>query len=208
MEVFDAISGVFTVVGSMAAAFVAWLASRTYRDLSPAGQLRRRQDEYMLELSAATRQMFELMHEFEKWVQGMTEFQPFLVPTLKQLSQHLIELLGEANILGLGHFVVGNRGLRWMNLIAFRSSLATFADLQQERITEEEYKNANFIYGMVRLAHTCIAYELSDATRASTKGSSLSVGASFEALKRDIEDIMVNSFMVYEKNAWDYMERA
>ena len=170
----------------------------------------------MLKLSAVTRQIFELMHEFEKWVQrtqGMTEFPAFLLPTLKQLSKQLNDLLDEAFIVGLGHFVLGHRkrfvaGNRsvWIYYIAFRSSLAELADLQQEKIINE-FGKADYYYGMVRLAKICLDYELADVARALTQDSSFSIGASLEAIQQDIREIMDESFKVYEGEAWDYMER-
>ena len=207
MDTLETIVALFTAVGSIAAVVVAILAFRTYRDLSPTSQLLRRQREYMLDVASVTRQVLELIEAFEEiHHESGKPKSNYLFHSLNQLSGQLNELVHGANAIGMVNAIVGSHDNRWRLLTAFRSTLRDYETLDPKTMTVQETRRLHYFYGIIRLAHSCMDYDIDAPYGRQKNRQPSSIVDEYKTLQNDIDKSLQTTFNDdFRKDAWTYL---
>ena len=160
METFEDITQALTALASLSAVLVAALAFRTYRDLRPSAQFRRRQDDHMNHLASQILQILERQQLFyAARVHGL-EVDPYIFPAASREARQLNKLLDGCSELHLTQYCIGQgRDHQWALYGAFRAAIAEQAELDAEHAKIEDYTAEHFVMGMTRLTGLCLKYD-------------------------------------------------
>ena len=160
-------AAVFTAIGSLAAVVVAALAFRTYRELSPAAQMRCRQQEHMDEMTAVILQILDLKDTFLFLVREQIHPDRYIFLGLKECASQLNRHLNRVNRLELTGVIVGQgRAHQWPLYNSFRSAVLEIASLDPNDADPGVFAKDHFLMGVIRLGDSCLDY-MGDESRAS-----------------------------------------
>ena len=161
METFSDITEVMTALASLAAVVVAVLAFWTYRDIRPASQRKRRQDEHMNHLASQLIQVLDRQQTFVDAQVHNFDVDPYNFRAAGLEANQLIELLDGCSQLDLTRYCVGgqDRQHRWALYGAFRADLAERAELEPGEADPSSYTKQHGLMGVIRVACLCLEYE-------------------------------------------------
>ena len=140
MSTFEKLVGVAGIFSSLAAVYIAYVAFRTYRDLSPAAQLRRRQAEHMDHLAALVMQMLDRLITVRTSHRRRTPVAPYLFPAFCYDARQLDKLLDKCSRLGLIVVCLGDRSRqtigmnRWAMNTTLRTSIIELSEADTSEI--------------------------------------------------------------------------
>ena len=167
MDTFERIVGILSGAAALAAVVVALLAAWTYRDLRPSAELRRRQHEYYIRLSAEILLILEALHTFGDSIKRNEPPDPYLFPIYRHNTIQLHEILNDSADHEVTHEIVGSHENRWQRHLAFRSGLREQSKLKLGRNSHvlpvvrvlQPVFGCHFVLGLMELTTVCIGHE-------------------------------------------------
>ena len=127
------------IISAFAAVFLAILAFKTYRDLTPSAQLRRNQDEHMDHLAALVMQILSRITILRESHISRQPVAGYLFPAFSHDARQLDSLLDRSSQLGLIQKCLADSNLqdanadRWGMNTAFRTSIVEMANFDSSK---------------------------------------------------------------------------
>ena len=133
METLETIALIVGMLASLAAVFLAGLAFRTYRELTPLAQLQRRRDEHMEDLASHVMQTLDRISTMRHAHYGGEPVAKFHFPGICHDAKLLDKMLDKCSRLGLVEVCLGDPNRlreetdRWKMSTSFRTGLVELA---------------------------------------------------------------------------------